>query len=594
MRASALFILAGVVSATPNLLNDWSKPCTGGSCSYVAGGLGRGSSYAALSLSGPTSALSDITAAAGWQVLGCPAGWSSGAVHVKIRCAGTAAEAARCNALFEEDARDTIVRLPENCGTGPFARLVASVDVTSPGGPTEHAVVLDYNFDQISHSRGTISFSVSSTSSSNAGLGSPQTYRRGRRNALAPRWGISKTIDLPPVSLHRQFTIFQTSISCPAPAGGSGFSADFDVGVEAGVDAQIGFGFNVNGNIFPPKITKFNVFGKLNGSAEAQFDIKASVTGSLQTGNIQLYSVGLPGVNFPGILNVGPQFLVNAQVSANLNIEAQLIAGVKWVWPDVQVNFPPDSGSSSAQTSHVETPFSLSVNPATLSTTGTVGAHLIPRVEVGVNILSGLAKADVYLSLDASASLDLQLDAQATASTTLAAPTETAVETVTTPTDTGLDTVTSPVDTGLDTETTPSDTTVKTSSGKTVKTFTPTATAGSIFAGPSHNAKLQPVNALASRDGSGSISGCAKLDGGIDVYAGAEGSIKPIFDKNISFDIFKTNINIFNTCFGKSSKKRFVKETVRAVRRAEKSSLARRDFVCPNLGLPQLLQVLNL
>ena len=45
--------------------------------------------------------------------------------------------------------------------------------------------------------------------------------------------------------------------------------------------------------------------------------------------------------------------------------------------------------------------------------TGRVEAHLIPRLDLGVEILNGLAKATVFADLDASAGLNFTLEASA-------------------------------------------------------------------------------------------------------------------------------------------------------------------------------------
>ena len=40
--------------------------------------------------------------------------------------------------------------------------------------------------------------------------------------------------------------------------------------------------------------------------------------------------------------------------------------------------------------------------------------HVIPRIDLGVTILSGVAKATVFADIDASAKLDLSLNARST------------------------------------------------------------------------------------------------------------------------------------------------------------------------------------
>lgn len=154
------------------------------------------------------------------------------------------------------------------CGAGPFARIVSTVDVTEDG-PEEHDVILDYAFDQITHERGEVAFEVTSTNVEDVITGDSsgplQASRFARRvqsgHSLVSRITKSKTFNLPPINLHRDFNLFNASIDCPATAAGAGFSAGLDVDVNVGVDAQVAFGFTVSGKIFWPKITKFEVFG---------------------------------------------------------------------------------------------------------------------------------------------------------------------------------------------------------------------------------------------------------------------------------------------------------------------------------------------
>jgi hypothetical protein len=65
------------------------------------------------------------------------------------------------------------------------------------------------------------------------------------------------------------------------------------------------------------------------------------------------------------------------------------------------------------------------------SLTGTVQAHIIPRVDLGVNVLSGLASASVFLQLDGYGSLDMSLSVEGAASTSVlpSAPAKTMAET---------------------------------------------------------------------------------------------------------------------------------------------------------------------
>jgi hypothetical protein len=45
---------------------------------------------------------------------------------------------------------------------------------------------------------------------------------------------------------------------------------------------------------------------------------------------------------------------------------------------------------------------------------------------------------------------------------------------------------------------------------------------------------------------SAGASGCASLNGGIDITVGAKGTIKPIFDKEVTYSIFNKELEVFN------------------------------------------------
>jgi hypothetical protein len=73
-----------------------------------------------LDKNGGVNALSDLTSAAGWKVDGCPSDWKDGETKVTMTCM----DASKCAHVFNGGAEDTVVRLPESCGKGPFARVM--------------------------------------------------------------------------------------------------------------------------------------------------------------------------------------------------------------------------------------------------------------------------------------------------------------------------------------------------------------------------------------------------------------------------------------------------------------------------------------
>ncbi|KAL0960637.1 hypothetical protein HGRIS_005666 [Hohenbuehelia grisea] len=129
----AFFFTAKLVAGGAH--NDWAKPCFDGECAYELGA--ESGTSGVLSLLGSPKSLTDITDAAGWVVLDCDP--HSMEQQIRLVCKSDNAEAAGCNHLFEHGGpNDKLVRLPESCGAGPFARI-AKVHVDSDQKIPEHA-----------------------------------------------------------------------------------------------------------------------------------------------------------------------------------------------------------------------------------------------------------------------------------------------------------------------------------------------------------------------------------------------------------------------------------------------------------------------
>lgn len=133
MSSSKFFALCLLLPAVASAANDWNTPCTSGSCSYdlhnsssTSGHSAGGSlwivrlhfhTFSGYNLtsylqSGSTSAISDITPAAGWTIVDCdPQGHNQ---TIRAYCSGDNND---CSHLYQNDAVGTVVRLPENVST---------------------------------------------------------------------------------------------------------------------------------------------------------------------------------------------------------------------------------------------------------------------------------------------------------------------------------------------------------------------------------------------------------------------------------------------------------------------------------------------
>ncbi|KAF8588352.1 hypothetical protein K439DRAFT_1629802 [Ramaria rubella] len=468
---SVLFVLA---PACVRAVNDWSVPCVSGSCSWDTGD-GKTTAYSSMAIGGPNNLISDITPAAGWNVKGCDSNWANGTQAVQMTCSGLVNQTVYCGHVYEGGAVNTIVRLPENCGKGPFARIVTAANQTdsiaqrasTPNSNATikgtHSLTLDYNFSQIPTSRGKITFAVTSTNLA----GQPGVSKRDlnalrgrgragelhrRRFASSKRRSVSNFVNdaasavtsaagsaasaignavssvnnvdqtlnsgqLTPVNFDQDVTLFDQSISCSS--GDVSGSAELKIDVDGKVDATVSFGVTVVGTIVPPQLTDFTVTADLGGSTSATFNVDATAEGSFDTGSVSLFKTGLPGLSIPSVITLGPEFSINGQVTIDLKAEAKMAIVAAWDFPSIKLVFPQENGASSgdATVSGTDNPLQLSADPS-VDVSGTVTAHIIPRIDFGIDLFSGSDQASVFIDADISASLNLDVTAQATLNNT--------------------------------------------------------------------------------------------------------------------------------------------------------------------------------
>lgn len=239
----------------------------------------------------------------------------------------------------------------------------------------------------------------------------------------------------------------------------------------------------------------------------------------------------------------------------------------------------------------------LSVSPAA-NATGTIEAHLIPRLNLGVSALGDTVKANVFLELDANAALVLELDAKTSSTLDNGSTngTETATTTSASEYETGS-TVSAGINSALNYSTQASVYSTSSASVSASQGSPTSSTSGSesssvdevstdaisyvsstfetASVGTARYRRRQgqptpvveaarptgsvPVSASsgvggsfvaaggsnASADTSSSLGGCFSVNAGLDVNVGAEGSFFNIFDKSVSETLFSKDFELF-------------------------------------------------
>ncbi|KAF8877430.1 hypothetical protein BD779DRAFT_1448510, partial [Infundibulicybe gibba] len=523
--AYLLFVLISVACAT----NDWSTPCTSGS----------------VLMWGSTNAISDITPAAGWQIISC----SPDAVNQDIRlvCMSGDAAASECDHLYQgAGAEGKIVRLPESCGKSAFARVAKASDpadqsipptiaarlVRRDGQPPKvRGLTLDTNFGAVDASKnGNVNFALQAATVPGADGNITIPAQGSQRRSRLPARGLGdfigdaikgindfdtdKSTTLKPLDINKNFNLFNTSISCPPVSA----SVSADIGAKA--HAVVSIGVAASGTFIPPKVSDFGIIATITADIDGTLSLVADVSGTLDSGKIKIFEIGIPGLDFPSdfsrILTIGPSFQVNAEAKAVLDLNMDLTVGLNYHIDKAQLVFPPKQGQPTNGTFNLgDTPLKLSASPA-VKATGSVEAHLIPSLNLGVSALGDTVKAEVFVALDASATMQLSLEAQ--------------------------------------------------------------AEAASVVQGSSTHA-------------SAGFGGCFEIKAGLNVNAGADASFFGLFDPSTQVTLFSKNFELFKKCFGTPSQKR----TLPRLTRIERLSVVRRagGFACPSKGVGAPVFVTN-
>jgi len=205
-----------------------------------------------------------------------------------------------------------------------------------------------------------------------------------------------------------------------------------------------------------------------------------------------------------------------------------------------QLIFPPNAQfPGGGGFTPADAPLKISVSP-NVQAEAKLEAHVIPTVDVGIDALGGLAQATIFLNLDASATLDLTVNASGNATvvdTTKKTTTPAAVK--------GVSTTNS---TSAATNGTAKAVSAKANSTSTEQTKGNTETSTKATTATKTNV-ASTTNAEKSKRGV-TANGCVDLQGGLSVNAGATGSFFGFFNAATQVSLFNKQFQLFKKCFG--------------------------------------------
>ncbi|KAJ7088761.1 hypothetical protein B0H15DRAFT_780445 [Mycena belliarum] len=559
MFFSTLLVVAPFIAGI-HAKNDWTVPCVTGSCSYDLPSSNLSDAAGSLRIWGSADAITDITKAAGWQIIGCdPAALKQ---DIRLVCLDDPADPSKCGHLYQADgAVNKLVRLPENCGASAFARVARSwvpEDQTIPGAiaarivrrdgvvPVVKALALDLDFSAVDVSKtGVVNIAIEGVSQPavaaraygsrerrqlqpakgkaaapvvTSGQTATGTNTGGGKSAAGALKGVSAdgknvdvaqaTLKLKPLNLNKKVNLINKQVSCGTGSG----TIKVDMGATAKADASITV--TAKGTVVPPNISTFLVAADVTAAIGGSVTLAAGLSGSMDSGVINLLTLAVPGLSFPGILTIGPTFKVDTQFAGDVQVPMDMTVGINFAVNKAKLSFPPTKANAPATSAFTIGDMPLTLNAqAGVKATGTMTAHLTPSLNLGVNALNGAATAEIFLTFDTNAALTMNLDAAG------AVKAATDVKAAVTP---------------------------------KASAKAPAAAAckrqGAVGAACALPAK-KPAAAAPAAVASGTMSGCVKVAAGIDVNAGASGSFFGVFNKSTKAKLFGKNFDVFTKCF---------------------------------------------
>jgi hypothetical protein len=535
------------------------------------------------------------------------------------------------------------------------------------------AVTIDYNFNLLPASRGTVSLTaLATTNPLQRPLASTQNLRRalgddGSLNARSPRELVAREIrrrdlfadfvggnQIPPgvnanagvtnassssnttdhlmssgawtdqwnkqyniFNIQDSFPVMNVDLSCDQNGNIPAFHAGANIDANVNIQATVTVGFIVSGTIIPPAITKAAFTSALDGGSQVAFNISTVAQGSFDTGLVPFWSSGIPGMSIPGILDIGPTFSINGQATGNVSVCTNSVITASYQFPGTSMVFPQDEGPSTGQASQTndQTPLHLSIGGST-TLSGSVTAHIIPRVDLGVSVLLGLASASVFLELDGYGMMNMSLTlAEPSSTSALPSPTSAGANT---PAINAADTSTTASEsvpsTISDTSTDASTTLPASTSVTNTTTVSPTSDSTSVpaandlalppvlhdastpEASPTTCANSRPRHRQQSnkrdlairhqaRDAPDLYNGCVGMNMGVKIVAGAQGKLTPFWHDSISYDLFGQEWQLFSKCFAGTTKRSLPSYHHGPIIPSHRPALERRDLisglVCP-------------
>ncbi|KAJ7155586.1 hypothetical protein C8R46DRAFT_1196404 [Mycena filopes] len=328
-----------------------------------------------------------------------------------------------CSHVMIGGAENTIVKMPQNCGRGPYARVASLTphpdqnvlssfhQSNKPPAEPVYSLQFDYDFAAIPASNGPIYMRADVTDMPDywdTVVDSPPERKRWLQDrGLEERWWgtfkswLSKMTTVEKdTSVSRNFhwsdtwTIFHKEVSCPGPPQ---FEASIDVSLTGQASLNTRYGFYLQATVVPPAVQAAYLYFSADAKAHGLFTMQGEAT-------VQFASFGFPGLYYPGLLTVGPTLTLNGYVTGSLSVSGQFTTSIGYTFPTVNFNMgktDPDVVSTQVTPYDFASGFSLTAG-YNVELAGDLSIHVVPSIQLGLSVLGGAV-------IDAQAFVDVDL-----------------------------------------------------------------------------------------------------------------------------------------------------------------------------------------
>ncbi|KAM5537489.1 hypothetical protein V8D89_008816 [Ganoderma adspersum] len=399
-----LFAVAALALAA----NNSTEPCHAGKCQWT---LQSTHGSGTMSLAGSNSSISDLTPAGGWTIIDCNATSADQDIHVVCH------DPSKCDHLHINGAENTVVRLPDDCSSEPFAVVTRVWNHTDESIPASRRSLLERRGTSQPLVQG-ISLSTDFATTNTSQHGSVTVFVVG---SSMP--GFDNLAQAVPGCNTTDAAFKRISSTIRSPAHSPTASPPSTAASASTSRAPCPL---LSTTSSPTEVSSITLAAGFDAALDGTLSLNADLMGGLTTGDITLFTVGLPGLDFGKIFKIGPTFNIYAKADATFETNLEIDVDLAYTISRAQLVYPPPlsqaiqgegKGESKSEGGSTFSPGSsdikLSASP-NVTTAAQLSAHVIPVFEFGVTLL-GRTAADIYLNLDAYARLDLLLTAGASA-----------------------------------------------------------------------------------------------------------------------------------------------------------------------------------